>query len=151
MNTVGRRFATAPARLLDDARHAPAEYHDGLTVAKTFALAIEEVAKLHPGAEPLIVQAALLAPEPIPLFLFAEACEKFGEPLTNALDGNGLDEAAAALRSFARSLIAQSSRTSATRQSRPAPRACTAREVAAARHHREAREDRVRVLIEAVT
>src|SRR5207248_6700903 len=50
----GRRFAAAPTRLLDDARHAPTEYHDGLTVAKTFALAIEEAAKLHPGAELLI-------------------------------------------------------------------------------------------------
>jgi hypothetical protein len=76
-----KRFDATPARLLDDARHAPAEYHDGLTVAKTFALAIEEAAKLHPAAEPLIVYAALLAPEPIPLFLFSEAGEKFGEPL----------------------------------------------------------------------
>ena len=25
----GKRFEAAPARLLDDARHAPAEYHDG--------------------------------------------------------------------------------------------------------------------------
>src|SRR5258708_7019152 len=47
-----KRFAAAPARLLDDARHAPTEYHDGLTVAKTFALAIEEAAKLNPAAEP---------------------------------------------------------------------------------------------------
>ena len=80
-----KRFEAAPARLLDDARDAPAEYHDGLTVAKTFALAIDEAAKLHPAAEPLIVHAALLAPEPIPLFLFSEAREKFGEPLASAL------------------------------------------------------------------
>jgi len=60
-----RRFEAAPVRLLDDVRHAPGEYHDGLTVAKTFALAIEEAAKLHPAAEPLIVHAALLAPEPM--------------------------------------------------------------------------------------
>jgi len=66
-------------------RHAPSEYHDGLTVAKTFALAIDEAAKLHPAAELLIVHAALLVPEPIPLFLFAEAREKFGEPLASAL------------------------------------------------------------------
>jgi tetratricopeptide (TPR) repeat protein len=97
----GRRFTATPARLLDDARHAPAEYHDGLTVAKTFALAIEEAAKLHPAAEPLIVHAALLAPEPIPLFMFAEAREKFGEPLATALGAYGLDEAVAALRVFA--------------------------------------------------
>ena len=96
-----KRFKTAPSRLLDDARHAPAEYHDGLTVAKTFALAIEEAAKLHPAAEPLIIHAALLAPEPIPLFLFAEAHEKFGEPLALMLADHGLDEAMAALRALA--------------------------------------------------
>jgi tetratricopeptide (TPR) repeat protein len=96
-----KRFAAAPARFLDDTRHAPAEYHDGLTVSKTFALAIEEAAKLHAAAEPLIVLAALLAPEPIPLFLFSEAREKFGEPLPSALEGGGLEEAVAALRTFA--------------------------------------------------
>jgi hypothetical protein len=41
-------------------------------VAKTFALAIEEASKLHMGAEPLIVHAALLAPDAIPLFVFGE-------------------------------------------------------------------------------
>jgi tetratricopeptide (TPR) repeat protein len=96
-----RRFEVAPARLLDDARYAPSEYHDGLTVAKSFALAIEEAAKLHPAAEPLIVRAALLAPEPIPLFLFSDAREEFGEPLATALAGDGLDQAVAALRTFA--------------------------------------------------
>ena len=50
-----RRFAAAPAQMLDTPRDAPAEYHDKLTVAKTFALAINEAAKLHPAAEPLIV------------------------------------------------------------------------------------------------
>jgi hypothetical protein len=78
-----RRFEAMPMRLLDDIPHAPAEYHDRRTVAKTFALAIEEAAKLHPAAEPLIVYAALLAPEPIPLFLFYEALEAFGEPLAS--------------------------------------------------------------------
>jgi hypothetical protein len=95
-----RRFAVAPVQMLDTTRDASAEYHDKLTVAKTFALAIEEAGKLHP-AEPLIVHAALLAPEPIPLFLFAEAREKFGEPLAPALAGDGLDEAVEALRTFA--------------------------------------------------
>jgi len=94
-----KRFAAAPAKFLADARHAPAEY--GLSVAKTFTLAIEEAAKLHPAAEPLIVHAAMLAPDPIPLFLFAEAHEKFDEPLRTALAGDGLDEAVAALRAFA--------------------------------------------------
>jgi tetratricopeptide (TPR) repeat protein len=96
-----RRFETTPAQFLDDARHAPAEYHDGLTVAKTFTLAIEEAARLHPSAEPLIVHAALLAPEPIPLFLFAEALDKLGEPLASTLADDGIDEALAALRTFA--------------------------------------------------
>ncbi len=101
LGEYARRFATTPAKYLDDARHASAEYHDGLTVAKTFALAIDEAAKLHPAAEPLIVHAALLAPEPIPLFLFKEAREKFGEPLASVLADEGLDEAVAALRTFA--------------------------------------------------
>ncbi len=96
-----RRFAAMPVQMLDTARDAPAEYHDKLTVAKTFALAIDEAGKLHPAAEPLIVHAAMLAPEPIPLFLFAEAREKFGEPLASALADDGLDEAVAALRTFA--------------------------------------------------
>jgi hypothetical protein len=55
-----KRCEAAPVRFLDDARHAPGEYHDGRSVAKTFALAIEEAAKRHPAAEPLIVCAALL-------------------------------------------------------------------------------------------
>ena len=96
-----KRFAAAPARLLDDARDAPAEYHDRLTVTKTFALAIEEAAKQHPAVEPLIVHAALLAAEPIPLFLFEDASEKLGPPLADALHDEGLDEAIAALRAFA--------------------------------------------------
>jgi hypothetical protein len=96
-----QRFDAAPARLLDAERDAPAEYHNKLTAAKSFALAIDEAAKLHPAAEPLIVHAALLAPEPIPLFLFSEGREKFGEPLASELAGDGLDEAVAALRTFA--------------------------------------------------
>jgi hypothetical protein len=80
-----RRFEATPGPLLDDARHAPTGYHDGLTVAKTFALAIEQAAKLNAAAEPLIAHAALLAPDAIPLFLFSEAREKFGEPLATAL------------------------------------------------------------------
>ena len=92
-----KRFEAAPARLLDAARDASG----GLSVAKSFALAIDEAAKLHPAAEPLIFYAALLAAEPIPLFLFCEGREKFGEPLASDLAGDGLDEAVAALRAFA--------------------------------------------------
>jgi tetratricopeptide (TPR) repeat protein len=96
-----RRFEVTPARLMGDQRDASQEYHDGLTVAATFALAIDEVAKLHPAAEPLITFASLLAPEPIPLYLFSEAREKFGEPLASLLADDGLDGAVAALRAFA--------------------------------------------------
>ena len=96
-----KRFEATPARLLDAGKDASTDYHSGLTVAKTFALAIEESAKLHPAAEPLIAYAALLAPEPIPLLLFSEARENFGEPLTSQLAGDGLDEAIVALRYFA--------------------------------------------------
>jgi Tfp pilus assembly protein PilF len=96
-----RRFAATPTRLLADQRHAPAEYHDGWTVAKTFGLAIEEASKLHEAAEPLIAYAAQLAPEPLPLFVFVEGRESLGEPLASGLAGEGLDEAIAALRAFA--------------------------------------------------
>jgi hypothetical protein len=96
-----KRFEATPGRLLDDTRDAPVEYHDRLTVAKAFALAIVEAARQHPVAEPLIVHAALLAAEPIPLFLFSEAREKFGEPLASTLSDDGLDEAVATLRAFA--------------------------------------------------
>jgi tetratricopeptide (TPR) repeat protein len=147
-----RRFTATPSRLLDDARHAPAEYHDGLTVAKTFALAIEEAGKLHPAAEPLIVYAAMLAPEPIPLFIFAEAREKFGEPLSTALAGDGLDEAVATLRIFGlidRESIADERSPTITTETIRLHR--LVREVAAARREESAKERLVRVLIEAVT
>jgi tetratricopeptide (TPR) repeat protein len=147
----GRRFAAAPARLLDDARHAPAEYHDGLTVTKTFALAIEEAAKLHSGAEPLIVHAALLAPEPIPLVVFAEGRDKFGDPLTTALAGDGLDEAVAALRAFAlidREVIADERDSAITIEAIRLHR--LVREVVAARHESKAREDARHSLVEAL-
>ncbi len=146
-----KRFEAAPARLLDDQRHAPAEYHDGLTVAKTFGLAIDEAAKLNPAAEPLIAHAALLAPEPIPLFLFSEAREKFGEPLASALADDGLDEAVAALRAFAlvdRERIADERDPSIATDCMRLHR--LVREVAAARLTGEAREQAERALVEAL-
>ena len=146
-----KRFTATPAKFLDDARHAPAEYHDGLTVAKTFALAIDEAAKLHPAAEPLIVHAALLAPEPIPLFLFSQGREKFGEPLATVLEGDGLDEAVAALRTFAlidRETVADERDptiiTDCIRLHR------LVRQVAAARCEGEVRQGAQRVLVEAL-
>jgi tetratricopeptide (TPR) repeat protein len=96
-----KRFTATPIKLLDDARDAPAEYHDRLTVTKTFAVAIDEAAKLHAAAEPLITHLALLAPESLPIFLFEDGREKFGEPLAAELADDGLDEALAALRAFA--------------------------------------------------
>jgi tetratricopeptide (TPR) repeat protein len=121
-------------------------------VAKTFALAIEEAAKIHPGAEPLIVHAALLAPEPIPLFLFSEARERLGDPLASALAGDGLEEALAALRTFA--LLSHE-----TVKDERDPEITTetvrlhrlVREVAAARRQGKAREEMIRALLEATT
>jgi tetratricopeptide (TPR) repeat protein len=146
-----KRFETAPVRLLDDARHAPTEYHDGLTVAKTFALAIEEAAKIHPAAEPLIVNAALLAPDPIPLFLFKEARERFGEPLASMLNEDGLGEAVAALRAFAlveREAIVYERDASITTEAIRLHR--LVREVAASRREGESRNELRRALIAAL-
>jgi tetratricopeptide (TPR) repeat protein/transcriptional regulator with XRE-family HTH domain len=146
-----RRFAAEPARLLDTDKDAPANYHDKLTVAKTFALAIEEAAQLHQAAGPLIVLCALLAPEPIPLFLFAEGREKFGEPFSSLLAGDGLDEAVAALRAFAlidRETIADERDPTITTDTIRLHR--LVREVAATRRIGAARDDARRALIEAM-
>jgi tetratricopeptide (TPR) repeat protein len=122
-----------------------------MEVAKTFALAIEEAAKLHPAAEPLLVYASILAPEPIPLFLFSEARQKFGEPLASALAGDGLYEAVAALRSFA--LL---DRETIPDEYDPAISTDTirlhrlVREIAASRREDEAREKLHGTLIEAL-
>jgi len=62
--TYHARYNAAPADILDDKRDAPRAYHNRLTATKTFVLAIDEAAKLHPAAGPLIAYAALLAPEP---------------------------------------------------------------------------------------
>jgi tetratricopeptide (TPR) repeat protein len=94
-----RRFRAAPAVVLDHAKDVAQHY--GLTVTKTFGLAIKEAGDLHPAAEQLMIYAALLAPEPIPLFLFAERCEQFSGALESALLGDGLDEAVGVLRAFA--------------------------------------------------
>ncbi len=95
------RLEAQPAKLLDDARHAPAAYHDGLTVAKTYGLAISEASKLHPAAGPLLRHAAFLSADPIPLFLFREGRDALDEPLKGLLADDGLDEALAALAAFA--------------------------------------------------
>ncbi len=64
-----KRFETQPVAHLADEEFTPQEHNDRQTVAKSFALAIEEAGKKHELAEPLIRHAAQLAPEPIPLFL----------------------------------------------------------------------------------
>jgi tetratricopeptide (TPR) repeat protein len=146
-----KRFDAAPGRLLDAPKDASAGYHGGLTVAKSFALAIDEAAKLHPAAEPLIAYAALLAPEPIPLFLFSEARETFGEPLASQVADDGLDEAVAALRAFAlvdRETIADERDPLVTTDTIRLHR--LVRAVAAERFKGEAAEEARRVLIEAL-
>jgi TIR domain/Tetratricopeptide repeat len=147
-----KRLEAAPARMLDTPRDAPAEYRDKLTVAKTFSIAIEEAVKLHPAAEPLIVYAALLAPEPIPLFLFAEAREKFGEPLASVLAEDGLDEGVAVLRTFAlvdRETIVDERDPAITTETIRLHR--LVREVAAARCTDDARLNAYCALMEVVT
>lgn len=96
-----KRLEATPAMLLDSASDAVDDYHGGLTVAKTFALAMKEASKRHRAAEALIIYAALLAPEPIPLFLFSEGREIFSESFASDISDNGLDEAVAALLAFA--------------------------------------------------
>ncbi len=95
------RFDASPIRLLDHNTYAPADYHNGLTVARAFRLAIEQASVLHPAVQRLLQCAAVLAPEPIPVFLFREGREALSEPLKTQLAGDGLDEALAVLRGFA--------------------------------------------------
>ena len=143
------RFKAAPIPLLGEGETP--EY-DRLTVARAFTVAIDEAAKLHPAAEPLIVHAALLAPEPIPLFLFAgEGRKKFGEPLCTLLANGGRDEAVAALRAFAlvdRESIPDERNPALTTDSIRLHR--LVREVCAARYAGEAQERARRALIEAL-
>src|SRR5262249_3050922 len=96
-----KRFGVGARRMLDSERDAPADYNDHLTVAKTFSLAIDGAAKLHSAAEPLIMHAALLAPEPIPLFLLVEVRKKLTRPLAATFPEESLDETIAALLTFA--------------------------------------------------
>jgi tetratricopeptide (TPR) repeat protein len=144
-----KRFEANPAKLPGTDQDAPHDY--GRTVATTFALAIEAASKLHPAAEPLIVYAALLAPEPIPLFLFSEAIEELGEPMASVLSGDGLDEAVGALRAFAlvdRELIRDERDSTVGTDCIRLHR--LVRQVAAARCTGGAREDATRRLIVAL-
>ena len=91
------RFEATHSVMMDDTNDASQEYDDGRTVAKTVALAIEEAEKVHAAAGSLLTYAALLAAEPIPLYLFAEGREIFSEPFASLIEGVGLDEAVGAL------------------------------------------------------
>ena len=82
------RFDAAPAEVLDDMDSTPKAYHDRLTVAKSFALAIDTAAQRHPAA-------ALLPPEPIPLFLFEDGRAQLAEGLGKTLESRGLERAVA--------------------------------------------------------
>ena len=144
------RLLCAPTRLLNDPRYAPSEYHDGLTVTKTFALAIDRAAGLNAAAEPLIVYAALLAPEAIPLLLFSEAQKKVGEPLAS-LTRDNLDEAVAVLRVFAlldRETLIDERDASITTHAIRLHR--LVREVASARRDDETRDQMRRTLVAAL-
>lgn len=93
----------------------------------------------------------MLTPEPIPLFLFAEGREKFGEPLASALAEDGLDEAVAALRAFGlvdREMIVDERDPAISTDTIRLHR--LVREVAAVRRAGEAREDARRALVEAL-
>jgi tetratricopeptide (TPR) repeat protein len=143
------RFEANPGKLPGTQKDAPYDY--GRTVATTFALAIDQAAKLHPAAEALIVCAALLAPEPIPLFLFSEAREKFGEPLASGLADDGLEEMVGALRAFAlvdRELIPDERDSSIKTDSIRLHR--LVRRIVVARCSNEVLEDERRKLIEAL-
>jgi len=96
-----KRYMKNSGRMLDDRRHAPREHNDGQTVATAFQLAIEEANGLHPVAERLIGFVSLLAPDPVPLFLFTEAHEIFAADIGDVCDEEELDEILAALRAFA--------------------------------------------------
>ena len=87
---------------------------------------------------------------PIPLFLFSEGREKFGEPLASQLADDGLDEALAALRAFAlidRETIADEREPSIVTETIRLHR--LVKTVAARRLQGEAAEAARRVLIEA--
>jgi tetratricopeptide (TPR) repeat protein len=110
-----KRFEAEPIAHLADAEFTPQEHNDRQTVARSFALAIEEAGKKHPLAEPLIRHAALLAPEPIPLFFLEGLLSQPSWPAPGLDPGAGhdvsdsatsevrvaLEKAIAALRRFA--------------------------------------------------
>ena len=96
-----RRFRAAPASALDQDAVTSREYRNGLTVAKTFSLAIDAADGLVPGASAFIGHVAALPPAPVPLRLFTEVPRAFYEPLgSTASKPGGIDAVVAVLRSF---------------------------------------------------
>jgi tetratricopeptide (TPR) repeat protein len=96
-----QRFEVESKPLLDDAVDAPVDYYDKRTVAKTFSLAIEEAARLDDAVESLMMYAAVLPAEPIPLYLFKEAPMAFSEPTASKFSDERLEDAVSVLLSFA--------------------------------------------------
>jgi tetratricopeptide (TPR) repeat protein len=95
-----KRFEAEPLELLAEEEYAPQEHNDRQTVAKSFALGIDKANERHPAAEALILYAAQLAAEPIPLYFFIEGGKELGEPFASLTEAE-LDKAIAALRRFA--------------------------------------------------
>jgi tetratricopeptide (TPR) repeat protein len=81
-------------------KFSPRAYHNRQTISTAFALVIAEAANLCRAADPLLQHLALLPAGPIPLFLFMESRESFGEPLASLLANDGLKNALGALGEF---------------------------------------------------
>jgi tetratricopeptide (TPR) repeat protein len=150
-DAVSTEFLYTDSAGAEDRQEHRLQHRDRLTVSATFRLAIDEATKRHSAAEPLITYAALLAPEPIPLFIFGDTREEFDEPLASTLAGDGLDKAVAALRAFAlvdRESIADERDSAITTDCmRLHP---LVRQVAQTRSKADARDAARRTLIEAV-
>ena len=93
------QFESTPVALLGEVEDLALDY--GVTVARTFALAIAGAIELHPHAFSLMVLVALLSPRPIPMYFFSEGHEKLGEDFASVVKKGDLDRVIAALRGFA--------------------------------------------------
>jgi tetratricopeptide (TPR) repeat protein len=96
-----RRFRAAPVKAIDHDAVASPEYRNGLTVAKTFSLAIEAADALQAGTADFVSYVAMLSLSYVPVRLFMEAPALFPEPLSSALRAqDGVDAIVSVLRSF---------------------------------------------------
>jgi tetratricopeptide (TPR) repeat protein len=96
-----RRYGAKKLEFLAKEKYAPTEYKGGVPVVATFNLAIEAAAKVHSAAKSLLICCALLAPEPVPLYIFSEVHDVYGAPLGTAIAAGQLDDIVTALRKFA--------------------------------------------------